>query len=113
MTHSWESEYRRDLASWLIDHGYRVRSNIYFSDSGRFCDLAAEGDFAVYAIETESNFESALTGISQAAIYAQELETEYDKPVFPIVCLPQGHVESPESEFIKNTTGVLIYDFSP
>lgn len=111
MAHSWESDFRRNVASWLIDNGYRVRSNVYISDSGRFVDLVAEGDFGVFAIETESRFSSALKGVSQAAMYAEGIGPDYpDKPVSPIVLVPDGHVKEPERTQIENRAGIPIVE---
>lgn len=112
MSHSWESEFRRAVASWLVDHGYGVRSNVYLSDSRRFIDLVVIGDFAVFAVETESNFESALKGVSQAAMYAEGASPDYpERPVYPVVLVPDGHVEEPERSQIEDRTGIPIYEW--
>lgn len=123
MTHSWESELRRDVASFFIDRGYHVRSDVYLGDTGRYVDLVVVApsnlsrlvygvpSFAL-VIETESNFESAFKGVSQAAVYKRGLGDQYDH-IAPLVLVPPDHVEEPERTYITEETGVPIKEFDP
>lgn len=87
---------------------------MYLRPSQRYADLVIEGPFIVLAIETESRFSSALKGVAQAAIYAEGIKEEYpNKPVYPLVLVPDGHVEEPERTFIQDATGVPILSWHP
>lgn len=110
--HSWESEFRREVVSWFIENGYGVRSNVYLPTSQRFADLVIEDSFAVYAVELENDFEACLKGTSQAAIYAEGVQGDYpDRPVYPVVITPTGHVEEPERTGIETRTGIPIHEW--
>jgi len=116
MSHIYETEYGQRLLDYWLSEGYAVRSNVYYSDTGRFADAIVVTDMAVFAIEVENDFEAALKGVSQAALYASSARREYEddpRPVSPLVVLPAGHADRPEAERIREETGIHILELSP
>lgn len=107
--HESESTYHDRVYDYLVDqYGVdNVDSNVYLSETYRFVDIWVEGPVVDYAIEIENDFESAIEGIGQAALYASH---EFDNPnVVPIVVLPPDHVAQPEADMLRES-GIHIVE---
>jgi hypothetical protein len=100
-----ESAFNDAVEEWIDDHfpTARVEDNPTLSDTDR------QPDYWLYlagmnvAIEVENDWEACVKGVGQALMYAAHLPN-----TVPVVLLPTGYAEQPESEMVASRTPVII-----
>lgn len=92
MTHEPEKTFSYRVRKYLIDNYGKdnVHDNEFLPERYRWADYYVEGPITDFAIEIENDFDSCFKGVSQALVYAAELEAT------PLVIVPPGHIEEPE-----------------
>lgn len=106
MTDESETNFSEEVSDQLVDYfgEEHVYENVYMAETRRYADFIVETPFFRLAIEVENNWEAAIKGIGQAQLYA----AHYNDAI-PVVIVPEGHIESPEYEYLRNQ--VLILEF--
>lgn len=107
MVHEPESEYTENVAEWLEDTfgEENVEANRYLEATGRYADYWVDLGAVSIAVEVENDWEAAIKGVGQASLYAAHAEN-----VWPLVVLPTGHVDEPESTYLSTSTPVAVIE---
>lgn len=81
-----ESDYADYLEALFNDlFGKENVEREVYTETGRYCDFLIEGKLVTMAVEVENRSEDVITnGVSQALLYAQELDAT------PVVVYPPG-----------------------
>ena len=111
MVHESEQDVADAVEQWLTDNFDRVRRNHRFAESERVVDfLANAGPFAL-AVEVEGEATSVLNGAGQAAAYGNMATREFRGRgvAFPVLAVPEGHIDDPERLAIENM-GVGVWE---
>lgn len=107
MTHESEMRFEERVIERLRElYGEEsVKEQYYFEDTGRWADAIVLGPVASFAIEIENDFEAAIEGVGQSQLYASEVG-----PLVPMVIVPRGHTDQPETDLLRNW-GTLVIEF--
>lgn len=106
MTDEPESSFADRVFEWADEWALAATQN-YRLPSRRVVDVLALTEPAKFVIEVENDFEAAVKGVGQAAIYADGVDRSL-RPVYPLVVVPTGHVEEPERTALERRTGIPV-----
>lgn len=103
MTHSDEKEFSLLVEEKLIEqYGEdKVEKEVYLPQTGRFADFVVRGPITNFAIEAKDNWEGCFKGVGQAELYAEHIPN-----CIPVIAIPKGHTESPETEMLRNSIAI-------
>lgn len=68
----------------------------YYDESYRFADFYVRGPLFDMALELENDWEACIKGVGQALLYSG-----HKKNCIPVVVVPEGHVEQPEVDILR------------
>lgn len=105
MTHELEKTFGDRVEEHLVEHygADNVEREKYLPEPYRFVDFWVSGPVVDLAIEVENDFESLMTGIGQAQLYAAH------RDAVPVVIVPEDHIDHPEMEMVKEQVQVMEY----
>lgn len=81
-----------------------VSANVYDPETERFADLVVATDLVDFVVEVENTFEDVFTGVGQALFYGAALDA------MPVVAIPAGLAEQPETSLIRYRTPVELIE---
>lgn len=98
--HTPENTFDRAVERFLCDAFDATDEQLAYqprlSETYRMPDFLVQLPDVTFAVEVENDFEAAFEGVGQAICYAGHFEHGV-----PVVVLPEGHVEQPEYDLLR------------
>lgn len=107
MTHVSEYDFSDVVQAWLEETFGQSTVDDYhhLSESDRIADFYVNLGRVGVVVEVENDFEAVVRGVGQSLLYGAHFPNAW-----PLVVVPEGHIENPEFEYFRHRSPVAIVE---